>query len=213
MTFKDYAQYKWFFTSSGKLVVGGKSAIQNDSLLNRLKSSNQELIIMHTSEPGSPFTAIISAPNKLSNSDIDEAAIFTGCFSRAWRSQKKTAQIDIFKLSQLSKPITAKTGTWQVKGKIHHKEVPLSLVLTKQKGILRAVPESAVAKKDILLRVQPGKKDKEEMAQEIQVALNGAFNQEQILSALPAGGVEFQLIKQKKTKTKKTLHSSKKRRK
>ncbi len=210
MTFKDYMQYKWFFTSSGKLVVGGRSAAQNDELLQRLKSSNQELIIMHTSEPGSPFTAIISSPDKVSSSDLNEAAVFTGCFSRAWRSQKKKTIIDIFSLSSLYKSNSMKTGTWGVKGKIQHKEAPLSLVLTKQKGILRAVPESTASKSSVLLKVQPGKKDKEKMVQEIQVALNGAFNQEQILSALPAGGVEFHPIK---SPAKKTLASSKKRKK
>lgn len=210
MTFNNYKQYKWFFTSSGKLVVGGKSALQNDELLKRIKSSKQEFIVMHTSEPGSPFTVIIEDPRKVSQADLNETAVFTGCFSRAWRSNKPKTTVDIFKASQLSKPSTAKTGTWHVMGKIKHQEVPLFLVLTKQKQILRAVPESITNKSEILLKIMPGKKDKMEMLQEIKEALKQKFTDEDILSALPAGGVEISPIKEVKKQIKKKKSSSKK---
>jgi hypothetical protein len=210
MTFKDYMQYKWFFTSSGKLVVGGKSASQNDQLLHKIKDTNQEFIIMHTSEPGSPFSVIISDPKKVSVSDLEQTAIFTASFSRAWRSKKKTASVDIFKASQISKSSSAKTGTWSVKPTIKRKSVTLSLVLTKQKGILRAVPESSVNEKsDILLKVKPGKVDKEQMLPKLQVAINGDANQEQILAALPAGGVDVTPTKKVKKAQKKSIKKSK----
>lgn len=37
--FQDYLKYRWFFNSSGKLVVGGKNAAQNDELLSRIKKN------------------------------------------------------------------------------------------------------------------------------------------------------------------------------
>ena len=43
----NYQKYKWFFTSSGKLVVGGKSSEQNDELLRKLNASNKDFIVMN----------------------------------------------------------------------------------------------------------------------------------------------------------------------
>jgi predicted ribosome quality control (RQC) complex YloA/Tae2 family protein len=186
---KDYKKYKWFYTSSQMLVVGGKSASQNDLLLTKLKSTKKEYIVMHTSEPGSPFSVILEEPKKTSSQDIKETAIFTGCFSRAWRENKSSTQVDIFKLSQLSKP-KSKPGLWMVKGKIKRVKVNLKLVLSKQKKILRAVPEQTAKKKDILLKVCPGKTDKTKMADEILDSIKSK-NKEALLSALPAGGVSI----------------------
>ncbi len=191
MKFDDYAKYKWFFTSNGKLVVGGKSAEQNDELLARVKKSGEDFIVMHTSEPGSPFSVIIEEPKKVGKEDMKEAAIFTGCFSRAWRAGKRKAIVDIFKASQVYKMKGMKTGTWGVRGNIEHKDVELKLVLTKQKKVLRAVPEESVKKKDILLRVCPGKIDKSQMLPKFVLELKDNITSGELLAALPAGGVSI----------------------
>lgn len=188
---KNYTKFKWFYTESGKLVIGGKSAEQNDHLLKALKMGKKEMIIMHTSEPGSPFTAIIADPKSVSEKDMEETAIFTGCFSRAWRSGKKQTIVDVFKLSQLHKVPSMKSGTWGVRGKIDKRQVQLHLVLTKQNGFLRAVPALTVKnKRDMFLSFTPGRKDKVEMVKEIRTMLKDSFSSEEVLSALPAGGVE-----------------------
>lgn len=182
-----YEKYRWFFTSSGKLVVGGKSALQNDELLRKLKNSNCDYLVMHTSSPGSPFSVIIS-DEKISQSDKDETAIFTGCFSRAWREMKKTATIDIFSLSQLYKTEKMKIGTWGVKGEVKRINVSLELALTKQKGKLRAVPEKS-AKKNILLKIKPGKLNKKDALPKLQIEISESLNHDELLSALPTGGI------------------------
>ena len=185
----EYKKYRWFHTSSKKMVIGGKSANQNDDLLKTLKKDKKELIVMHTSSPGSPFSIILSPINSLKPSDIEQAAIFTGCFSKAWKDRKKRAEIHIFKLSQLSKPKTAKAGTWQVKGKIKKVRVELQLALTLQYDTLRAVPLSV--SKSPLLTIVPGTINKEQMLPKIALELGEKYSQEAILSALPPGGVKI----------------------
>ncbi len=187
----DYKKYKWFFTSGGKLVVGGKSALQNDELLARLKRMGGDFFVMHTHEPGSPFCAIIAEDNKVTKKDLEECAVFTGCFSRAWRSGKKKTEVDIFKLGDVSKGGGMKVGTWGVKNKIERKEVELKLVLVKQDGVLRAVPEKSAEKK--LAIVFPGKIDKNKIADDIRNKLKDKkIMNDEILSALPAGGVRIE---------------------
>ena len=78
----DYEKYRWFLTSAGKLVIGGKSAEQNEEIMSR---AEKEDYIMHTSEPGSPF-CVISEPSK---QELEEVAVFTACFSQQWKSGKK----------------------------------------------------------------------------------------------------------------------------
>lgn len=186
---ENYQKYKWFYTSSGKLVIGGKSSTQNEELLKSLKKQDKDFIVMHTASPGSPFSVIISDIKRIKKKDIEEAAIFTGCFSRAWREKKKKTIVDIFKLSQLYKTKGMKTGTWGVRGDVKKISVELKLVLIKQKGKLRAVPEKTAKKKEILLRILPGKIDKKNTLPKLQVELEEFFNEAEILSAFPAGGV------------------------
>lgn len=188
--FIEHKKYRWFFTSSNKLVVGGKSSEQNDDLLKKLKGTKKDYVVMHTSSPGSPFSVIVEDPSEIKESDIEETAIFTGCFSRAWKLRKKKAFIDIFKLSQIYKSPKMKTGTWGVKGGVLKKTVTLELALTKQENKLRAVPIPTVKnKKNILLKFQPGKIDKVEMLPKIQLEIKESLSQDELLSALPAGGV------------------------
>lgn len=191
MEFKDYRKYRWFYTASGKLVIGGKSAEQNESLLRKLKSEKNERIIMHSVEPGSPFSVFLAAPDSINSSDLQECAIFTASFSRAWRQEKKKISIDIFNLSSIYKSGAMKTGTWGVKNIIKRIPAILSLVLTKQKDKLRAVPEISLKSKSPLLKISPGKTDKVLLAPKIQSLLNNKFSKEEILAALPSGGIKI----------------------
>jgi len=182
----DYKKYKWFFTKSGKLVVGGKSAESNDALLTELKKMKKDLVVMHTQSPGSPFCAIISPIDLIGKSDLDECAIFTGCFSRAWKEGKNKTVVHMFKLNQLNKEKDMKSGTWNVKGKIKNFNVELKLAIAYQNDVLRAVPIRSVADDEIIFIVSPGKIDK------TSVKIGGAkLNKEQLISALPAGGVKI----------------------
>ncbi|MEK6893890.1 MAG: NFACT RNA binding domain-containing protein [Nanoarchaeota archaeon] len=182
----NYKKYKWFFTRSGKLVVGGKNADSNDSLLNELKKMRKDLIVMHTKAPGSPFCAIIAPVNVISNEDLHECAVFTGCFSRAWKEGKSSASVHSFKLSQLNKESDMKEGSWNVKGRVKDFIVKLELVITKQNGIVRAVPKQSVSDHEIIATAVPGKIDKIKVKTD-----NLKVNKEELISALPAGGVKI----------------------
>ena len=189
---KNYRKYKWFFTSTGKLVIGGKSAEQNEELLYYIKNIDRDFIVMHTSHPGSPFSIIMDDIKKIKQEDIDECAIFTGCFSRAWKQGRKKTEVHIFKASQLYKKKDMKKGTWGVTGIIKKINVELKLALTTQKGVLRAIPESSLKnKKDILLKICPGKTPKEILTPKLQIELNRHYPYNELLSALPAGGIRI----------------------
>ncbi len=189
---EDYRKFKWFYTSSGKLVVGGKSAAQNDELMKRVKQSGDNRVVMHTSDPGSPFSVIVSDVKKVTQNDLEECAVFTGCFSRAWKEGKKSTQVDMFYSDQVEKRKGMKTGTWGVNGKVKKFKVTLELVLTRQDDVLRAVPEKSVKKKHILLKIAPGKIDKRQMIVKLSMELgDDNINEQELIAALPAGGIRI----------------------
>lgn len=194
----DYKKYRWFFTSSGKLVVGGKSAEQNEELIRSLiheahldlnsRTSLKEYtlkkyIVMHTEMPGSPFSIIVN--ENATEEDLVETGIFTASFSRAWREGKRKANVDSFLLEQIYKSNKMKTGTFGVIDSIDTKPFELKLFLLKQKGILRAVPFD----KKGAIAIIPGKVPKDNFAQEIAVKLD--IPVEQVLNALPTGSSDF----------------------
>ncbi len=202
---EEYRKYKWFFTSGGKLVVGGKNALQNDELLIKVKKEGKERYVMHTSHPGSPFCVILSDIDKVTKKDLAECAIFTGSFSRAWKDGKTKTEVHLFKTSQVSKPAGAKTGTWFVKGKVEKRDVELKLVIITQKGFLRAVPKESAVKSEILAEITPGVNDKTDMLAKFEMELekrNVKFSREELLGALPAGGVRIISAGDIKKKTK-----------
>ncbi len=185
---ENYKKYRWFYTSSGKLVVGGKNAAQNDLLLKKIKEGGEEHIIMHTSDPGSPFCIILAELSKITQADMHECAVFTGCFSRAWRTGKAQTTVDIFRLSQLHKDKTMKEGTWGVYGRVQHLTVPLELVVTRQYKVIRAIPEHSVKGKKQGVKICPGSIGKEDILPKLEIEMNEPLSKEEVLQALPAGG-------------------------
>ena len=92
----DYQKYRWFFTSSDVLVIGGKSAQQNETAVKEAKADET---ILHTLMPGSPFCVL----NSQEKQDLKEAAVFCAAFSRAWRERKKQVEVHVFSKEQIYK--------------------------------------------------------------------------------------------------------------
>jgi hypothetical protein len=184
----NYEKYRWFFTSSGKLVIGGKSAEQNEEIMSSVENED---VIMHTSSPGSPF-GIIKSPT---DEDILEAATFVACFSHEWKrgktSGKKKVEVHIFKGEQVKKSNGMKTGTFGVLGSVKRKKVDLKLALDFQKGKLRALPLS-VARKRIAI-ITPGKLDKLQATEKIIKIIKDKYNypitKDEVMSAIPSDGM------------------------
>mgnify|MGYP001606808173 CR=1 FL=1 len=154
----DYKNYRWFFTSSGNIAVGGKSAEQNEELVKKfIKKKN---MIMHTVAPGSPFCILLGDP---SENDIEETAIFCASFSHQWKQGKKQSEVHIFSGQDVFKDRTMKSGTFAVK-KYKTKKVNLELYLTIQENKLRAVPFKP---QDFFCRLVQGKLSKDDAVKKI----------------------------------------------
>jgi len=101
--------FRQFTTSSGKLVLGGKSAENNEELIKQIEPDE---IVLHTKAPGSPFVNIKGEATK---KDIKEAAVFCARYSQDWRDNKKDVVVHYFKGKDIHKEKDMKTGTFGVK--------------------------------------------------------------------------------------------------
>ena len=77
-----YERYRWFYTSDGYLVIGGRDAASNSAVVRKHLVKNDK--IFHADIFGSPFFIIKNAENAPDTS-MNEVAHATVCFSRAWR--------------------------------------------------------------------------------------------------------------------------------
>ena len=104
--------FRKFTTSSGKQVLAGKSAENNEQLVQQIDKNE---VVFHTSEPGSPFCNIKSPSEQVSKQDIKETAVFCASRSQDWRDNKKNVVVHYFLGSQIYKLKSMKTGTFGVK--------------------------------------------------------------------------------------------------
>lgn len=182
----EYKKFRWFFTSNKLLVIGGKSAEQNEETIPLAKQGD---IILHTKLPGSPFCIIKSEYGKIKKQDVEEAAIFCACFSQQWKNNKKEIAIHYFNQEDIFKIKGDKKGTFHVKKILGEINVKPKLYLTFQEGKLRAIPNDSIKEK--LFEIIPGKIEKEKFAKIIKEKLDEkgiSIKEEEILSAIPSGG-------------------------
>jgi len=100
--------FRKFTTSSGKIVLGGRSGENNEKLIEQVEADE---IVLHTKAPGSPF---VNIKGKASKKDIREAAVFCARFSHDWRDNKKNVVVHYFKGKDIHKEKGMKTGTFAV---------------------------------------------------------------------------------------------------
>ena len=186
---KKHENHKWFYTSEGTLVVGGKSDEDNETVLRTFLKPNYT--VMHTSAPGSPFMIIQS--DDPSKKDLNEAAVFTGCFSQQWKKVgNKKIDIDIFKGNQIYKKKDMKIGTFGVKDKKEQMKVKPELVLVMQNGKYRSVPKNG--QEQILAKIKPGKLSKEQASEKIAKMIRDNFHlpvsKDEIMGAIPSGNID-----------------------
>ncbi len=80
-----YERYRWFLTTDGHLVIGGRDASSNSAVIR--KHMTEDDIVFHAEIHGSPFFLVKNAKNNHNETPnyINETAQATVSFSRAWK--------------------------------------------------------------------------------------------------------------------------------
>jgi predicted ribosome quality control (RQC) complex YloA/Tae2 family protein len=102
--------FREWFTSSGKRVLAGKSANNNEELIKQVERNE---IVLHTANPGSPFVNI--KDKKPTKQDIYDAALLCAKYSQTYKNKKENVKIHVFSGKDIYKTEKMKVGTFGVK--------------------------------------------------------------------------------------------------
>ncbi|MHA2282334.1 MAG: ribosome rescue protein RqcH [Promethearchaeota archaeon] len=81
---KWYEKFRWFNSSDGFLIIGGRDAATNEIIFKKYLDPYD--LVFHTNFPGSPLVVIKNPENKeIPSTTIEETAVFVASFSRAWK--------------------------------------------------------------------------------------------------------------------------------
>jgi hypothetical protein len=78
-----YERYRWFVTTDGHLVIGGRDASSNSAVIRKHMTEND--LVFHAEIHGSPFFLVKNAINQENSTFVAETAQATVSFSRAWK--------------------------------------------------------------------------------------------------------------------------------
>ncbi|MHA1291157.1 MAG: ribosome rescue protein RqcH [Promethearchaeota archaeon] len=110
---KWFEKFRWFKSSNGFLVIGGRDASSNEIIFKKYLDMND--LVFHTTFPGSPLTVIKNPDNKqIPKTTIQETASFVASYSRAWKETWGYVDIFYVNANQVSK--TPPTGEYLAKG-------------------------------------------------------------------------------------------------
>jgi len=104
-----YEKFRWFKTSKGLFVLGGRDATTNEIVIK--KHVDKDDLIFHTEMAGSPFFVLKGGADEES---IREVADATATFSKAWKLNIQEQKVFYVNPDQVTKE--AKSGEYVSKG-------------------------------------------------------------------------------------------------
>ncbi|MBC8501154.1 MAG: DUF814 domain-containing protein [Nanoarchaeota archaeon] len=187
-----FEKFRWFVSSDGFLVLGGRDATTNEIVVKKYTDKND--LVFHTDMAGSPFVVVKSEGKSIPKTTIQEAADFTADFSRGWKQGMSTLDVFYVNPEQVSKEANPgeymPKGAFMIRGKTNYVTPNINLAVSIYKDKAMAGPVSAIKKhcKEYVEIVQ-GEKKTSEVAKKIQKKIGGDLDE--IIRALPAGGCEI----------------------
>ena len=169
-----YEKFRWFHSSDGFLVIGGRDASSNEVLIKRYVEPRD--VVFHADVPGAPFAVVKTGGAEVPERTLKEAGQFAGSYSRAWRGE--LGAIDVYWVSpeQVSKsPPSGEylpRGAFMIYGKKNYiRGVPLEVAVgvKKQDEGFRVIggPSEAVASQTgFVVRLVPGRESSGRLAKQ-----------------------------------------------
>lgn len=195
-----FEKFRWFTSSEGFLCIGGRDATTNEIIIK--KHAEKGDLVFHTELAGSPFFVIKTGSHEgaIGPATIEEAAIATAGYSRAWKAGLQSVDVYYVKPEQVSKE--AKAGEYLSKGAfmIYGRKTPVPVRVGLAIGVLpngkiMGGPAAAVAKScakhALLLQGDNKPSDAAKKIMKI-LGLNSSYIDE-IIRAMPSG--EFKVVK------------------
>ncbi|MBI2654216.1 DUF814 domain-containing protein [Candidatus Woesearchaeota archaeon] len=191
-----YEKFRWFISSEGFLVIGGRDATSNEIVIKKHTEPND--MVFHTDMAGSPFFVVKSESKPIGERTKEEAADATCTFSRAWKLGLHTTSVFYVSPGQVSKKTKAGEymgkGAFMIYGKTSYiiNKINLAVGITKQQQIMSGPLNAVKANCEKYVVLEQGNEKASAVAKYIQHKIGGTIDE--IIRALPSG--EFKIKKQ-----------------
>lgn len=202
---KWYHRFRWFETSDGTLVIGGRDADQNEELVKKYMEGNDTFV--HADVHGGSAVIVKGKTDRM-----DEVAQFAASYSNLWKAGYGSGDVYSARPDQVSK--TPESGEYVAKGafvirgeRTYYRNVTLGIAIGLATDPDLAViggPASAVEKRArYTVRLSPGTFEPNDIAKKVVRILRdrvssadaksaaGVLSTEAVAAFVPAGGSDL----------------------
>ncbi len=187
-----YEKFRWFVSSEGFFVVGGRDATTNEIIIK--KYTEKDDVVFHTDMSGSPFFVVKASGKKIGLETLQEVADATLAYSRAWKLGMATSGVFWVKPEQVSKEAQPgeylSKGAFMIRGKTNYIHPRINLAVgIMEDGKIMGGPLKAVKKNCLkFVEIKQGSEKTSSVAKKIKAKIGGSLDD--IIKVIPAGGVE-----------------------
>ncbi|MGQ4555669.1 ribosome rescue protein RqcH [Halobellus sp. GM3] len=210
-----YERFRWFRTSEGFLVIGGRNADQNEEIVTKYLNKHDRFF--HTQAHGGPVTVLKatgpsepSEPVEFPESTLSEAAQFAVSYSSIWKDGRYAGDAYMVTPDQVSK--TPESGEYIEKGSFVIRgertyfrdvaaEVAVGIQCEGETRVLGGPPSAIEDRVATAVRVRPGRYAQNDAAKMIYREFRDRFSDQSFLRKvaspdkiqefLPPGGSEL----------------------
>jgi predicted ribosome quality control (RQC) complex YloA/Tae2 family protein len=198
---KWFERFRWFYSSDGFLVVGGRDAHSNEELVKKHMKPHD--LYFHADVFGAPHCYIQTEGKDVPDSTKKEAAQFAVTFSKAWEEGRAVADAYSVKPEQVSKtPNPGEhlgTGAFVIRGEREwFKKTALSCALgfdELEKKLISAPFSAAKKNCSFVVPLKQGMMQKSDAAKVLKNIFDAkglVFSLDEFVSVLPNGAFDVQ---------------------
>jgi len=167
-----YERFRWFHTSDGFLVIGGRDADDNEAIVEKYLDRGDRFF--HTQAHGGPATVLkATGPSEsysedvtIPESSVDEAAQFAVSYSSVWKEGRFAGDVYEVASDQVSK--TPESGEYLEKGgfairgdRTYHRDTPVDVAVgitcEPETRVIGGPPAAIEPNAETTIEVEPGR--------------------------------------------------------
>lgn len=194
-----YEKFRWFYSSDGFLVIGGRDTTTNDMLVKKYLEDPDKYV--HAEFTGAPSVAIKTEGDDVPETTLEEAGQFAVTFARSWEAGVTAEDAYWVEPEQVTQePESGEylpKGSFVIRGDrnyMNNLEISAAVGAYERDGQLVAMggPESAIQHHcDHYVVLKQGREKPSDVAKQVQSHLNettgGDFDLDRIIRSLPPG--------------------------
>jgi predicted ribosome quality control (RQC) complex YloA/Tae2 family protein len=200
-----YHRFRWFITSDGIVVLGGRDASQNEELVKKYMTGGD--LFVHADVHGASVVIVKGKTERM-----DEVAQFAASYSGAWKNGHFSADVYSALPSQVSKTPESgefvSRGSFIVRGeRTYYRNVPLAvgigLMIEPHTAVIGGPPAAIKGRTTAYVELGPGQFEPNDVAKKVlrilkgkvteeeEKALKAILNTEQVAAFVPPGGSDI----------------------